>query len=95
MTSASALSARRSEIGFEVLVGGGRGAPPMLAKTIRPFLPKRHLLSYLEAILRVYNEYGRRDNMFKARIKILVHEIGIDEFRRRVDEEWEDLKDGR
>ena len=81
------------EIGFEVLVGGGQGRTPMLGKTIRPFLPKRHLLSYLEAILRVYNEYGRRDNMFKARIKILVHEIGIDEFRRRVDEEWEDLKD--
>ncbi|MGZ9106772.1 MAG: nitrite/sulfite reductase, partial [Rhodoplanes sp.] len=55
------------EIGFEVLVGGGQGRTPMLGKTIRPFLPKRHLLSYLEAILRVYNEYGRRDNMFKAR----------------------------
>ncbi|MGZ9106726.1 MAG: nitrite/sulfite reductase, partial [Rhodoplanes sp.] len=81
------------EIGFEVLVGGGQGRTPMLGKTIRPFLPKRHLLSYLEAILRVYNEYGRRDNMFKARIKILVHEVGMDEFRRRVDEEWEDLKD--
>ncbi len=81
------------EIGFQMLVGGGQGRTPMLGKTIRPFLPKRHLLSYLEAILRVYNEYGRRDNMFKARIKILVHEIGIGEFRRRVDEEWEDLKD--
>ena len=87
------VRAADGEIGFEVLVGGGQGRTPMLGKTIRPFLPKRHLLSYLEAILRVYNEYGRRDNMFKARIKILVHEIGIDEFRRRVDEEWEDLKD--
>ena len=56
---------------------------PMLGKTIRPFVEKQHLLSYLEAILRVYNEYGRRDNLFKARIKILVHEIGIDEFRAR------------
>src|SRR5512144_1045719 len=81
------------EIGFEVLVGGGQGRTPMLGKTIRPFLPKRHLLSYLEAILRVYNEYGRRDNMFKARIKILVHEVGIEEFRRRVEEEWEFFKD--
>jgi sulfite reductase (NADPH) hemoprotein beta-component len=81
------------EVGFEVLVGGGQGRTPMLGKTIRPFLPKRHLLSYLEAILRVYNEYGRRDNMFKARIKILVHEVGIEEFRRRVEEEWVYLKD--
>ena len=87
------VRAADGEIGFEVLVGGGQGRTPMLGKTIRPCLPKRHLLAYLEAILRVYNEYGRRDNMFKARIKILVHEIGIDEFRRRVDEEWEDLKD--
>src|SRR5512147_3117124 len=81
------------EIGFEVLVGGGQGRTPMIGKTIRPFLPKPHLLSYLEAILRVYNEYGRRDNMFKARIKILVHEVGVEEFRRRVEEEWEFLKD--
>ncbi|HYN39130.1 MAG TPA: nitrite/sulfite reductase, partial [Rhodospirillales bacterium] len=76
------------EIGYEVLVGGGQGRTPMIAKTIRAFLPKPYLLSYMEAILRVYNEFGRRDNMFKARIKILVHEIGIDEFRRRVEEEW-------
>ena len=80
------------EVGFEVLVGGGQGRTPMIGKTIRPFLPKPHLLSYLEAILRVYNEYGRRDNMFKARIKILVHEIGVEEFRRRVEEEWEQLR---
>ena len=72
------------EIGFEILVGGGQGRTPMLGKTIRPFVEKQHLLSYLEAILRVYNEYGRRDNLFKACIKILVHEIGIDEFRARV-----------
>ena len=81
------------EVGFEVLVGGGQGRTPMIGKTIRPFLPRPHLLSYLEAILRVYNEYGRRDNMFKARIKILVHEVGIEEFRRRVEEEWAFLKD--
>src|SRR5512147_1535190 len=81
------------EVGFEVLVGGGQGRTPMIGKTIRPFLPKPHLLSYLEAILRVYNEYGRRDNMFKARIKILVHEVGVEEFRQRVEEEWEFLKD--
>ena len=81
------------KVGFEVLVGGGQGRTPMIGKTIRPFLPKRHLLSYLEAILRVYNEYGRRDNLFKARIKILVHEVGVEEFRRRVEEEWEFLRD--
>jgi sulfite reductase (NADPH) hemoprotein beta-component len=80
------------EIGYEVLVGGGQGRTPMIAKTIRAFLPKPFLLSYMEAILRVYNEYGRRDNMFKARIKILVHEVGVEEFRRRVEEEWEAIR---
>ena len=80
------------EIGYEVLVGGGQGRTPMIGKTIRAFLPKPYLLSYMEAILRVYNEYGRRDNMFKARIKILVHEVGIEEFRRRVEEEWEAIR---
>jgi sulfite reductase (NADPH) hemoprotein beta-component len=80
------------EVGFQVMVGGGQGRTPMIAKTIREFLPREHLLSYLEAILRVYNEFGRRDNMFKARIKILVHEIGVEEFSRRVEAEWEDLR---
>ena len=80
------------EVGYEVLAGGGQGRTPMIGKTVRAFLPRPHLLSYLEAILRVYNEFGRRDNMFKARIKILVHEIGIDEFRRRVEEEWEQIR---
>jgi sulfite reductase (NADPH) hemoprotein beta-component len=84
---------RNGEEGFEVMVGGGQGRTPMIAKTIREFLPKRHLLSYLEAILRVYNQLGRRDNMFKARIKILVHEVGAARFREMVEEEWTFLKD--
>ena len=82
------------DAGFEVIVGGGLGRTPMIGKTIREFLPKRHLLSYLEAILRVYNSFGRRDNLFKSRIKILVHEIGAAEMTRRVDEEWEQIRDG-
>jgi sulfite reductase (NADPH) hemoprotein beta-component len=75
-------------LGFEVLVGGGLGRTPIIGKVIREFLPTRHLLSYLEAILRIYNEEGRRDNLNKARIKILVKSLGIEEFRRRVDAEW-------
>jgi len=82
------------EAGFEIIVGGGLGRTPMIGKTIRDFLPKRHLLSYLEAILRVYNEYGRRDNLFKSRIKILVHEIGAAEMARRVEEEWAQIRGG-
>jgi len=76
------------EVGFEVLVGGGQGRTPVVAETVRDFLPKRHLLSYLEAILRVYNLLGRRDNIYKARIKILVQSIGIAEFARLVEAEW-------
>ena len=79
--------------GFEVIVGGGMGRTPYLGLTIREFLPKEHLLSYLEAILRVYNAQGRRDNKYKARIKILVNALGIDEFRRLVDDEWAHIKD--
>ncbi|MGH6946094.1 MAG: nitrite/sulfite reductase, partial [Kiloniellales bacterium] len=82
------------EVGFEVLVGGGQGRTPIIAKTIRKFLPKRHLLSYLEAIMRVYNQLGRRDNLFKSRIKILVHEVGAEEFTRLVEEEWAEIEDG-
>ena len=82
------------EAGFEVIVGGGQGRTPMLGPTIRPFLPKRHLLSYLEAILRVYNMLGRRDNMYKARVKILVHAVGAERFAEMVEEEWSHLKDG-
>ncbi|KJC39341.1 sulfite reductase [Bradyrhizobium sp. LTSP885] len=76
------------ETGFEVLVGGGLGRTPFIAKTIKPFVPGRDILSYIEAILRVYNQYGRRDNIYKARIKILVHELGIEKFSKEVDEEW-------
>jgi len=82
------------EAGFEIIVGGGLGRTPMIGKTIREFLPKQHLLSYLEAILRVYNEFGRRDNLFKSRIKILVHEIGAAEMTRRVEEEWAQIRGG-
>ncbi len=77
------------EIGFQVLAGGGMGRTPMVAKVVREWIPKKHLLSYAESIMRIYNAYGRRDNMYKARIKILVHELGIEEFRREVDEDFE------
>ena len=82
------------EPGFEIVVGGGQGRTPMIAKTIREFLPKRHLLSYLEAIMRAYNQLGRRDNLYKARIKILVHELGAEKFTEMVEAEWQHLKDG-
>jgi sulfite reductase (NADPH) hemoprotein beta-component len=82
------------EIGFEVLVGGGQGRTPVIAKTIRPFLPKRHLLSYLEAILRIYNQLGRRDNLYKSRIKILVDSVGPERFAQLVEEEWQQIRDG-
>ena len=79
------------QIGFEVLVGGGLGRTPMIGRTVREFLPAEYMLSYLEAILRVYNQLGRRDNKYKARIKILVHETGIDALREMVESEWENL----
>jgi sulfite reductase (NADPH) hemoprotein beta-component len=82
------------EAGFEVMVGGGLGRTPFLARTIRPFLAKRDFLTYIEAILRVYNQYGRRDNIYKARIKILVHELGAEVFARDVEAEWLAIKDG-
>jgi sulfite reductase (NADPH) hemoprotein beta-component len=81
------------DIGFEVLVGGGLGRTPMIGHVIREFLPREHLLSYLEAILRIYNLIGRRDNLNKARIKIIVKALGPAEFRRRVEEEWATLRD--
>lgn len=76
------------DIGFEVMIGGGQGRTPMVAKTINEWVPRDRLLSYLEAVLRVYNMLGRRDNKYKARIKILVHDLGIDRIRRLVDAEW-------
>ena len=82
------------ETGFEVMVGGGLGRTPFLAKTIKPFLHKRDVLSYVEAILRTYNEFGRRDNIYKARIKILVHELGAEAFAKEVEAEWQSIKDG-
>ncbi len=81
-------------IGFEVVVGGGQGRTPMVAKTIRDFVPEQDMLSYLEAILRVYNMLGRRDNKYKARIKILLHETGVEKFTQLVEDEWRHIKDG-
>jgi sulfite reductase (NADPH) hemoprotein beta-component len=81
-------------VGFRVIVGGGMGRTPVIGQVIREFLPWRHLLTYLEAILRVYNRYGRRDNKYKARIKILVRERGLEGFRAEVEAEWEHLRDG-
>ncbi len=82
------------EVGYRVLVGGGLGRTPVIGVEICDFLEKQHLLSYLEAILRVYNQHGRRDNKYKARIKILVKAMGIDAFRTAVEHEWASLKDG-
>lgn len=76
------------EAGFEVFVGGGQGRTPVVGQSIRSWIPKQELLSYLEAIMRVYNRYGRRDNKYKARIKILVTELGLDVFREEVDDEY-------
>ena len=84
------------ELGFEVIVGGGLGRTPVIGKVINEFLPRQHLLSYLDAILRVYNLHGRRDNKYKARIKILVESMGGREFAKLVDAEWEaNTKDGK
>ncbi len=80
--------------GFRVLVGGGLGRTPMIGQEIHPFLEWQHLLTYLESILRVYNQHGRRDNKYKARIKILVKAMGIEAFRSRVEEEWDVIRDG-
>lgn len=80
------------DVGFRVFVGGGMGRTPMIAPVIREFLPKAELMSYMEACLRVYNRYGRRDNIYKARIKILIHELGADEYRRQVEEEFLAIK---
>jgi sulfite reductase (NADPH) hemoprotein beta-component len=85
---------RGNDVGFRVLVGGGLGRTPIVGVTIREFLPWPHLLTYVEAILRIYNRYGRRDNIHKARIKILVKERGAERFREEVEAEWAHLKHG-
>lgn len=82
------------ETGYRVLVGGGLGRTPMVGSVIKSFLPRQHLISYLEAVLRVYNLNGRRDNKYKARIKILVKALTPEVFATKVDEEWQHLKDG-
>ena len=87
------LVRREGELGARVFAGGGMGRTPMIAVEIKDFVPATELLSYLEAALRVYNRYGRRDNIYKARIKILIHELGADEYRRQVEEEFVALKD--
>ena len=81
-------------VGFKVLVGGGLGRTPVIGQVICEWLEKKHLLTYLEAILRVHNQHGRRDNKYKARIKILVKAMGTDAFREAVEQEWAHLKDG-
>jgi sulfite reductase (NADPH) hemoprotein beta-component len=91
------LYLRRSpegELVIRVLVGGGMGRTPIVGVVIRDLLPWQHMMTYVEAILRVYNRYGRRDNMYKARIKILVKALGGEEFARQVEEEWKFVKDG-
>jgi sulfite reductase (NADPH) hemoprotein beta-component len=82
------------ETGYEVYVGGGLGRTPIIASLVEDFLPEKHLLTYLDAVLRVYNLNGRRDNKYKARIKILVKALGVEAFRELVRTEWSNLKDG-
>lgn len=89
-----ATTSTTGEIGWEVWVGGGLGRTPIIGKMISGFVPHEHLLAYLESILRVYNRYGRRDNKYKARIKILVHEEGIETFRDQVEAEFAAVKGG-
>src|SRR4051812_15838388 len=76
------------EVGFRVFAGGGMGRTPMIGALIREFLPWRHMITYVESILRVYNRYGRRDNLWKARIKTLVKSLGPEQFAKEVDEDW-------
>jgi sulfite reductase (NADPH) hemoprotein beta-component len=87
-----AIHNQAADIGYRVFVGGGLGRTPYLALEAGSFVPKRHILGFLEAILRVYNEAGRRDNLWKARVKILVHQIGIEELRRRIGQEFAEIK---
>ncbi|MFZ5503174.1 MAG: nitrite/sulfite reductase [Pseudomonadota bacterium] len=89
-----AVKNAHGEVGFRVLVGGGLGRTPIIGVEICDFVPWQHVISYLESIVRVYNEYGRRDNMYKARIKILVKAVGIKEFKRQVEADWQFTQDG-
>jgi sulfite reductase (NADPH) hemoprotein beta-component len=91
---AQAVRNEAGKTGFRVVVGGGQGRTPMIGHVIREFLPASELLNYFDAILRVYNRFGRRDNKYKARIKILVKELTPAEFTRQVEAEWESLRDG-
>ena len=84
----------KGELGFAVYIGGGMGRTPMLGKKIRDFLPEEDLLAYSEAILRVYNMHGRRDNKYKARIKILVHESGMENIGKEIEAEFEANRHG-
>jgi sulfite reductase (NADPH) hemoprotein beta-component len=88
------VRSQTGEVGFKVLVGGGLGRTPVIGKQLRAFLSRNDLLSYLDAVLRVYNLHGRRDNIYKARIKILVNALGIDSFRSQVEEEWQHIRGG-
>jgi sulfite reductase (NADPH) hemoprotein beta-component len=90
----AAVKNAQGEIGFRVLVGGGLGRTPIIGSEICDFVPWQHAITYLESIVRVYNEYGRRDNIYKARIKILVKALGIAEFKRQVEADWQFTKDG-
>lgn len=85
---------KQGDIGLKILVGGGLGRTPAIGSVVCEWLDKKHLLTYLDAILRVYNKHGRRDNKYKARIKILVKAMGVDAFRQAVENEWSTLKDG-
>ncbi len=89
-----ALRNAQGEEGFRVLVGGGLGRTPVIGAEIAAFIPWQHIITYAESMVRVYNEYGRRDNMYKARIKILVKALGIAEFKRQVEADWQFTKDG-
>ena len=89
-TDATAATAEKAgAVVIRVIVGGGMGRTPIVGHVIRESLPWQHMLTYVEAILRVYNRYGRRDNIYKARIKILVKALGMEEFTRQVEAEWE------
>ena len=90
----SVLKNAQGEVGFRVTVGGGLGRTPVIGTEICDFVPWQHAITYLESIVRVYNEYGRRDNSYKARIKILVKALGIEEFRRQVEADWQFTKNG-